>query len=51
MESNKGEDELSSPGKHIHLSLLVEQFHQEQALSHMPMTAIKKKGGKNTSYV
>lgn len=48
MESNKGEDELSSPGRHIHLSQLVEQFHQERALSHIPMTAYKEKnGGKN----
>jgi hypothetical protein len=40
---NKGEDELSSLDKHIHPSQSTEQFHQEQALSHMLMTEKPKK--------
>ena len=39
MESNKVEDELSSPDMHIHLSQSTELYHQEQALSHRLMTA------------
>ena len=42
MESNKGKDELSSLGRHIHLSPLVEQFHQEQAHFHMLPIAVKR---------
>jgi hypothetical protein len=42
MESNKGEDGQSSPGMHIHLSQSIEQYHQEQALSHMMLTANKQ---------
>lgn len=42
-ELNKGEDELSSPGKHIHPSQSTEQFHQVQEPSHMLMTAKKKR--------
>ena len=38
-ELNRGEDELSSPGKHIHPSQSIELFHQVQALSHKLMTA------------
>jgi hypothetical protein len=42
---NKGGDELSSLGKHIHPSQLTEQSHQVQALFHMLMT--EKKNGVN----
>lgn len=38
-ESNKGEDELSSPGRHIHLSQSAGQCHQEQALFRTRRTA------------
>lgn len=43
-ESNKGEDELSSPGRHIHLSQSAGQCHQEQALFHTPKTENKEIG-------
>lgn len=43
-ESNKGEDELSSPGRHIHLSRSAGQCHQEQALFHTPKTENKEIG-------
>jgi hypothetical protein len=42
MGLNKEEDEQSSPGRHIHLSLSIEQCHQVQALSHMLRTADKE---------
>ena len=41
-ELNRGEDELSSPGKHIHPSQSIELFHQVQAHSHTLMTAKQK---------
>lgn len=39
LQWNKGEDGLSSPDKHIHLSQSAEQCHLAQALSHMLWTA------------
>lgn len=42
MELNREEDEQSSPGSYIHLSLSTEQCHQVQALSHMLRTADKE---------
>ena len=39
------EDELSSPGRHTHLSQSIERYRQEQALYHIHMTA------KDMSYI
>lgn len=39
MKLNKGEDEQSSLGKHIHLSQSTEQYHQAPARFHMLKTA------------
>lgn len=41
MGLNKEEDVLSFLGRHIHLSLSVEQCHREQGLSHMMQTVDK----------
>jgi len=38
-ELNRGEDEQSSPDKHIHPSQSIEQFHQVLVLSRKLMTA------------